>query len=64
MLAGDNVVQPALVGGAARLPLLRALVGILGGLGIFGLVALFLRPVVMAAARTVWREWLDRDLPP
>jgi predicted PurR-regulated permease PerM len=33
MLAGDNLVQPALIGGAARLPFLWALVGILGGLG-------------------------------
>jgi predicted PurR-regulated permease PerM len=40
------------------------LIGILGGLGTFGLVGLFLGPVVMAAALTVWREWLDRDLPP
>ena len=64
MLAGDNFVQPALVGGAARLPFVWALVGILGGLGTFGLVGLFLGPVVMAAVLTVWREWLDRDLPP
>jgi predicted PurR-regulated permease PerM len=64
MLAGDNLVQPTLVGGEARLPLLWALVGILGGLGTFGLVGLFLGPVVMAAALTVWREWLERDLPP
>ena len=64
MLAGDNLVQPALVGGAARLPFVWALVGILGGLGTFGLVGLFLGPVVMAAVLTVWREWLERDLPP
>ena len=64
MLAGDNFVQPALVGGAARLPFLWALIGILGGLGTFGLVGLFLGPVIMAAVLTVWREWLDRDLLP
>jgi predicted PurR-regulated permease PerM len=64
MLAGDNFVQPALIGGAARLPFLWALIGILGGLGTFGLVGLFLGPVIMAAVLTVWREWLDRDLLP
>jgi predicted PurR-regulated permease PerM len=64
MLTGDNLVQPALVGGGARLPFLWALVGILGGLETFGLVGLFLGPVVMAAVLTVWREWLGRDLPP
>ena len=63
MLAGDNFVQPALIGGAAELPVLWALLGILGGLATFGLVGLFLGPVVMSAARTMWLEWLDRDLP-
>jgi hypothetical protein len=33
-------------------------------LGSFGLVGLFLGPVIMAAVLTIWREWLDRDLPP
>jgi predicted PurR-regulated permease PerM len=60
MLVGDNFVQPALIGGAARLPFLAALIGILGGLGTFGLVGLFLGPAIMAALVTVWREWLDR----
>jgi predicted PurR-regulated permease PerM len=59
MLVGDNVVQPALVGGVARLPLLWALVGIFGGLETFGLLGLFLGPVIMAALLTVWREWID-----
>jgi len=58
MLAGDNVVWPKLVGGAARLPFLLAFVGIFGGLASFGLVGLFLGPVVMAALLTVWREWV------
>ena len=31
MIVSDNVTQPALVGGAARLPFLAVLVGILGG---------------------------------
>jgi predicted PurR-regulated permease PerM len=60
-LAGDNLVQPAQVGGAAWLPLLSALIGILGS---FGLVGLFLGPVIMVGALTIWREWLDRDLLP
>jgi predicted PurR-regulated permease PerM len=64
MLTGDNFVQPALIGGAAKLPLLAALIGILGGLASFGLIGLFLGPVLMAAALTIWREWLGRDLPP
>jgi predicted PurR-regulated permease PerM len=58
MLAGDNFVWPSLVGGAARLPFLFAFVGIFGGLAAFGLLGLFLGPVIMAALLTVWREWV------
>ena len=49
MVIGDNFVQPGLIGGAARLPFLWALIGIVGGLETFGLVGLFLGPVIMAA---------------
>jgi predicted PurR-regulated permease PerM len=56
MLTGDNVVQPALIGGSARLPFLWTLIGILGGLESFGLIGLFLGPVIMAALLTVWRQ--------
>jgi predicted PurR-regulated permease PerM len=58
MLAGDHFVWPTLVGGAARLPFLFAFVGIFGGIATFGLVGLFLGPVIMAALLTIWREWI------
>jgi len=60
MLAGDHFVWPTLVGGAARLPFLFAFVGIFGGLAAFGLLGLFLGPVIMAVLLTVWREWIFR----
>ena len=60
MLAGDHLVWPTLVGNAARLPFLVALIGIFGGLQVFGLIGLFVGPVIMAALLTVWREWLVR----
>ena len=56
MLIGDNLVQPALIGGAVRLPFLWTLLGILGGLETFGLIGLFLGPVLMAALLTIWRQ--------
>jgi hypothetical protein len=34
------------------------LIGILGGIQSFGLVGLFLGPVIMAALLTIWREWI------
>jgi predicted PurR-regulated permease PerM len=58
LLIGDHVILPALIGGTARLPFLLVLIGILGGLQSFGLVGLFLGPVIMAALLTVWREWI------
>jgi predicted PurR-regulated permease PerM len=58
MLVGDHFFWPTLVGRAARLPFLFALIGIFGGLQTFGLLGLFLGPVIMAALLTVWREWL------
>jgi predicted PurR-regulated permease PerM len=58
MLVGDYFIWPTLVGGAARLPFLFALIGIFGGLQTFGLIGLFVGPVIMAALLTVWREWI------
>ncbi len=52
--------KPALIGGEARLPFLWTLIGILGGLETFGLVGLFLGPVIMAALLTIWRDWIER----
>jgi len=56
MMIGDNLVQPALIGGAAHIPFLWTLFGILGGLEAFGLIGLFLGPVLMAAVLTIWRR--------
>src|SRR5690349_17896821 len=61
MLIGDNFVQPGLIGGATRLPFLAVMVGIFGGVASFGLLGLFLGPVIMAALLTVWREWIGAD---
>jgi predicted PurR-regulated permease PerM len=59
LMIGDNVVLPALIGEAAELPFLLVLIGILGGLQSFGLIGLFLGPVIMAMVLAVWREWID-----
>jgi predicted PurR-regulated permease PerM len=57
-IIGDNFVWPALVGRAARLPFLLALIGVLGGVQTFGLIGLFIGPVIMAVLLVVWREWI------
>ncbi len=53
----DHFIRPFLIGGAARLPFLWVLLGILGGLETFGLLGLFLGPMVMAALMSLWRDW-------
>ena len=40
-----------------QIPFLLVLFGVLGGLAAFGLVGLFIGPVVLAVIMTVWREW-------
>jgi predicted PurR-regulated permease PerM len=63
MLAGDHFIWPSLVSGSARLPFLLAFVGIFGGLAAFGLIGLFVGPVIMAALLAMWREWIFRPAP-
>jgi predicted PurR-regulated permease PerM len=57
----DHFVRPVLIGGAARLPFLWVLLGILGGLETFGFLGLFLGPAIMAALVALWREWTEAD---
>jgi predicted PurR-regulated permease PerM len=60
----DHFVRPALIGGATRLPFLWVLVGILGGVETLGLLGLFVGPATMAVLVMLWREYVERDLPP
>ncbi|HJU17207.1 MAG TPA: AI-2E family transporter [Stellaceae bacterium] len=55
----DHFVRPVLIGGAARLPFLLVLLGILGGLETLGLLGLFVGPAIMAAFVSLWREWTE-----
>jgi predicted PurR-regulated permease PerM len=56
VFAADHFIRPVIIGGAARLPFLWVLLGILGGLETFGIVGLFLGPAVMAALISLWRD--------
>lgn len=57
----DHFVRPFLIGGAARLPFLWVLLGLLGGLETMGFLGLFLGPAVMAALIALWREWTEPE---
>lgn len=56
LFAGDKIVRPILVGGAARLGFVWVLMGSLGGLELLGLLGLFVGPVVLALAGALWQE--------
>jgi predicted PurR-regulated permease PerM len=55
----DNLVRPLLISNATRIPFLLVMFGVLGGLAAFGLVGLFLGPVILAVLMAVWREWIE-----
>lgn len=60
----DNVIRPMVISGATQIPFLLVLFGVLGGINAFGLVGIFLGPVVVAVLLGVWREWLGEQTPP
>jgi len=55
----DNVVRPMVISNATRMPFLLVVVGVLGGVLAFGLVGLFIGPVLLAVSLAIWREWLE-----
>lgn len=57
----DNLLRPLVISTATRIPYLLVLFGVLGGISAFGLVGLFLGPIVIAVLLAVWREWLDEQ---
>jgi predicted PurR-regulated permease PerM len=59
----DHLVRPVLIGGAARLPFIWVLLGLLGGLESLGFIGLFLGPAIMAALLAMWRDWTDSPEP-
>jgi len=61
----DNVLRPLLIRMGADLPLLLIFAGVIGGLLGFGLVGIFVGPVVLAVGYTLLEAWMaDADAPP
>ncbi|OPY86598.1 MAG: putative inner membrane protein [Syntrophaceae bacterium PtaU1.Bin231] len=66
----DNVLRPVLIKKGADLPLLLIFAGVIGGLLGFGIIGLFIGPVVLAVTYTLLGYWVgdaevqtDRDDP-
>ena len=60
-LAIDNVVRPLLIRRGASLPLLLIFAGVIGGLIAFGIIGLFIGPVVLTVAYTLLAKWVADD---
>lgn len=58
----DNVIRPLVISGATKIPFLLIMFGVLGGLASFGLVGLFIGPVILAVLLAIWREWLHETI--
>jgi len=54
----DNFLRPVLIKRGADLPLLLIFSGVIGGLIAFGVIGLFIGPVVLAVAYTFLVEWV------
>ena len=60
----DNFLRPILIQRGADLPLLLILAGVIGGLLAFGLVGIFVGPVLLAVAYKLLGEWIaEADAP-
>jgi predicted PurR-regulated permease PerM len=55
----DNFLRPYLIKQGADLPLLLIFAGVIGGLLAFGLVGIFVGPVVLAVAYTLFDAWIN-----
>jgi predicted PurR-regulated permease PerM len=55
----DNVVRPFLIRKGADLPLLLIFAGVIGGLVAFGLIGIFVGPVVLAVTYTLLDAWMN-----
>ena len=58
----DNFLRPVLIKRGADLPLLLIFAGVIGGLIGFGLVGIFVGPVVLAVSYTLLEAWIEEGL--
>lgn len=57
----DNFLRPVLIKKGADLPLFLIIIGVIGGLVAFGVIGLFIGPVVLAVTYTLFLAWVKGD---
>jgi len=55
----DNILRPILIKKGAHLPLLLVFAGVIGGLIAFGLIGIFVGPMILAVAYTLLGAWIE-----
>ena len=59
----DNVIRPIFIKKGAQLPLVMVFAGVIGGLIAFGIVGIFIGPVVLAVTYTLLKAWVMAGQP-
>lgn len=54
----DNIIRPLVISTASKVSFLVIMLGVLGGLSAFGMVGLFIGPVILAVITAMWSEWI------
>ncbi len=57
----DNILRPLLISHVTLVPFLLVMFGALGGLAAFGLIGVFVGPVLLGIATAIWYEWATPD---
>jgi predicted PurR-regulated permease PerM len=57
----DNFIRPFLIKKGADLPLVMIIAGVIGGLIAFGIIGLFIGPVVLAVTYTLLKVWVSHS---
>jgi predicted PurR-regulated permease PerM len=57
----DNFIRPLLIKRGADIPLLLIFAGVIGGLMAFGIVGLFIGPVILAVTYTLLEAWVAEE---
>jgi predicted PurR-regulated permease PerM len=55
----ENILRPLLIRRAVALPMILILAGVLGGLIAFGMIGLFIGPVILAVTYALMQAWID-----